>query len=58
MCVFLQVVVEGVADRRSSGDIAVDNIQIIDGLSAEDCKGVYNLTHTKNNTVVLFKTVM
>ncbi|XP_050925757.1 neuropilin-1a isoform X2 [Lates calcarifer] len=33
-----QVVVEGVADRRSSGHIAVDNIQIIDGLSAEDCK--------------------
>ncbi|XP_029309020.1 neuropilin-1a-like isoform X2 [Cottoperca gobio] len=33
-----QVVVEGVADRRSAGHIAVDNIQIIDGLSAEDCK--------------------
>uniref|UniRef100_A0A8C5I4J7 Neuropilin n=1 Tax=Gouania willdenowi TaxID=441366 RepID=A0A8C5I4J7_GOUWI len=34
-----QVVVEGVADRRSSGHIAVDNIQILDGLSAEDCRG-------------------
>ncbi|KAF3698572.1 Neuropilin-1a [Channa argus] len=33
-----QVVVEGVADWRSTGHIAVDNIQIIDGLSAEDCK--------------------
>ncbi|XP_044074894.1 neuropilin-1a-like isoform X2 [Siniperca chuatsi] len=33
-----QVVVEGVADRRSAGHIAVDNIQIIDGLDAEDCK--------------------
>ncbi|XP_026230575.1 neuropilin-1a-like isoform X2 [Anabas testudineus] len=33
-----QVVVEGVADRHSTGHIAVDNIQIIDGLSAEDCK--------------------
>ena len=32
---------EGVADRRSAGHIAVDNIQILDGLSAEDCKGVY-----------------
>ncbi|KAK9538461.1 hypothetical protein VZT92_003630 [Zoarces viviparus] len=32
-----QVVVEGVADRRSAGHTAVDNIQIIDGLNAEDC---------------------
>ncbi|XP_076600646.1 neuropilin-1a-like isoform X1 [Chaetodon auriga] len=36
-----QVVVEGVADRRSAGHIAVDNIQIMDGLQTEDCKGVY-----------------
>uniref|UniRef100_A0A8D0A8C2 Neuropilin n=1 Tax=Sander lucioperca TaxID=283035 RepID=A0A8D0A8C2_SANLU len=36
-----QVVVEGVADRHSAGHIAVDDIQIIDGLNAEDCKGVY-----------------
>ncbi|KAF3857868.1 hypothetical protein F7725_011069 [Dissostichus mawsoni] len=34
----LHVVVEGVAERRSTGHIAVDNIQIIDGLSMEDCK--------------------
>uniref|UniRef100_A0A8D0A646 Neuropilin n=1 Tax=Sander lucioperca TaxID=283035 RepID=A0A8D0A646_SANLU len=33
-----QVVVEGVADRHSAGHIAVDDIQIIDGLNAEDCK--------------------
>ncbi|KAM6989399.1 neuropilin-1a-like [Tautogolabrus adspersus] len=33
-----QVVVEGVADRRSAGHIAVDNIQILDGLSPEECK--------------------
>ncbi|XP_053294497.1 neuropilin-1a [Pleuronectes platessa] len=33
-----QVVVEGVADRHSSGHIAVDNIQILDGLNAKDCK--------------------
>ncbi|XP_026168978.1 neuropilin-1a-like isoform X2 [Mastacembelus armatus] len=33
-----QVVVEGVADRRSTGHIAVDNIQIMDGLGAKDCK--------------------
>uniref|UniRef100_A0AAQ5YLT8 Neuropilin n=1 Tax=Amphiprion ocellaris TaxID=80972 RepID=A0AAQ5YLT8_AMPOC len=34
-----QVVIEGVADRRSAGHIAVDNIQILDGLNAEDCRG-------------------
>ncbi|TKS79386.1 Neuropilin-1a [Collichthys lucidus] len=33
-----QVIVEAVADRHSSGHIAVDNIQIIDGLHAQDCK--------------------
>lgn len=34
---------EGVADRRSAGHIAVDNIQIMDGLGAEDCKGEYRI---------------
>ncbi|KAM6918528.1 neuropilin-1a-like [Xenentodon cancila] len=33
-----QVVVEGVADRRSTGHIAVDNIKIMDGVNVEDCK--------------------
>ncbi|KAM3866381.1 neuropilin-1a-like [Diretmus argenteus] len=33
-----QVVVEGVGDRRSTGHIAVDNIQILDGLDADECK--------------------
>uniref|UniRef100_A0A8D3A2A4 Neuropilin n=1 Tax=Scophthalmus maximus TaxID=52904 RepID=A0A8D3A2A4_SCOMX len=33
-----QVVVEGVADRHSTGHIAVDNIQIMDELDADDCK--------------------
>ncbi|XP_024864668.1 neuropilin-1a-like isoform X1 [Kryptolebias marmoratus] len=33
-----QVVVEGVADRRSSGLIAVDNIQVMDGLDIQDCR--------------------
>lgn len=32
-----QVVVEGVADRRSSGHIAVDNIQILDKVSRDEC---------------------
>uniref|UniRef100_A0A3B4G9Q7 Neuropilin n=1 Tax=Pundamilia nyererei TaxID=303518 RepID=A0A3B4G9Q7_9CICH len=35
-----QVVVEGIADRRSLGYIAVDNIQIMDGVRAEDCKAM------------------
>ncbi|KAF7644679.1 hypothetical protein LDENG_00217640 [Lucifuga dentata] len=33
-----QVVVEGVADRRSTAHIAVDNIQILDGLDTDECK--------------------
>ncbi|KAM3605223.1 uncharacterized protein V6R79_022465 [Siganus canaliculatus] len=33
-----QVVVEGVADKRSEGHIAVDDIQILDGVRPEDCK--------------------
>ncbi|MED6294119.1 hypothetical protein CHARACLAT_017745 [Characodon lateralis] len=33
-----QVVVEGVADRRTPGHIAVDDIQIVDGLNIQDCK--------------------
>uniref|UniRef100_A0A8P4GJ79 Neuropilin n=1 Tax=Dicentrarchus labrax TaxID=13489 RepID=A0A8P4GJ79_DICLA len=36
-----QVIVEGVADKRSAGHIAVDNIQILDGLHPEECKGMY-----------------
>uniref|UniRef100_A0A3Q3E7G4 Neuropilin n=1 Tax=Labrus bergylta TaxID=56723 RepID=A0A3Q3E7G4_9LABR len=38
-----QVVVEGVADRRSAGHIAVDNIQILDGLGPEECKAMDSL---------------
>uniref|UniRef100_A0A1A8IDN8 Neuropilin n=1 Tax=Nothobranchius kuhntae TaxID=321403 RepID=A0A1A8IDN8_NOTKU len=33
-----QVVVEGVADRRNPGHMAVDNIKIIDGLNLLDCR--------------------
>lgn len=33
-----QVVVEGIANRHSTGHIAVDSIQIMDGLNAEDCE--------------------
>ncbi|XP_061835052.1 neuropilin-1a-like isoform X1 [Nerophis lumbriciformis] len=33
-----RVVVEGVADRRSAGHIAVDDIQLLDGLNSDFCK--------------------
>lgn len=36
-----QVILEGVADKRSPGHIAVDNIQIMDGLAADECMGAY-----------------
>lgn len=36
-----QVTLEGVADRRGPVHIAVDNIQIMDGLAAEECTGAY-----------------
>uniref|UniRef100_A0A8C6M041 Neuropilin n=1 Tax=Nothobranchius furzeri TaxID=105023 RepID=A0A8C6M041_NOTFU len=39
-----QVVVEGVADRRNPGHMAVDNIKIIDGLNLLDCRAVDSLS--------------
>ncbi|XP_010789157.1 neuropilin-1a [Notothenia coriiceps] len=48
-----QVVVEGVAERRSAGHIAVDNIQIIDGLSMEDCKDPETPTSPPNEIFIL-----
>uniref|UniRef100_A0A087X328 Neuropilin n=1 Tax=Poecilia formosa TaxID=48698 RepID=A0A087X328_POEFO len=36
-----QVLVEGIADRRTTGHIAVDDIQIMDGLNIQDCKGLH-----------------
>uniref|UniRef100_A0A8D3A2B8 Neuropilin n=1 Tax=Scophthalmus maximus TaxID=52904 RepID=A0A8D3A2B8_SCOMX len=47
-----QVVVEGVADRHSTGHIAVDNIQIMDELDADDCKGAYDNIHA---VIITFK---
>lgn len=57
-CRCSQVIVEGVADRRSAGHIAVDNIQIMDGLHAEDCKGVYRVVMTHLVTLDLFLLVL
>ncbi|XP_030258618.1 neuropilin-1a-like isoform X3 [Sparus aurata] len=48
-----QVVVEGVADRRSAGHIAVDNIQIMDGLGAEDCKDPEAPTSPPTEIIIL-----
>nr|XP_057915330.1 neuropilin-1a isoform X2 [Doryrhamphus excisus] len=33
-----QVVIEGLVERKSWGDIAVDDIKVLNGLSAADCK--------------------
>lgn len=40
---FSQVLIEGVADRQGSGLIAVDNIQIMDGLNIQDCRSQFYL---------------
>uniref|UniRef100_A0A8D3A256 Neuropilin n=1 Tax=Scophthalmus maximus TaxID=52904 RepID=A0A8D3A256_SCOMX len=42
----------GVADRHSTGHIAVDNIQIMDELDADDCKGAYDNIHA---VIITFK---
>lgn len=34
-----KVVIEGLVDGKSWGDIAVDDIKVLDGLSMSDCKG-------------------
>uniref|UniRef100_A0A3Q3WRK0 Neuropilin n=1 Tax=Mola mola TaxID=94237 RepID=A0A3Q3WRK0_MOLML len=44
-----QVVVEAVADRRSAGNIAVDNIQILDELRAERCKAMDPFSEENND---------
>lgn len=36
---FLKVVIEGLVERNSWGDIAVDDIKVLNGLSMMDCKG-------------------
>lgn len=48
-----QVVVEGVVDRFSSGHIAVDNIQILDGLAPDDCKDPEMATASPNEIIIL-----
>lgn len=39
LCVFFKVVIEGLVERKSWGDIAVDDIKVLNGLSMVDCKG-------------------
>lgn len=33
------MVIEGIVEERRWGDIAVDDIKVLDGLSMQDCKG-------------------
>uniref|UniRef100_A0A8C1VQW6 Neuropilin n=1 Tax=Cyprinus carpio TaxID=7962 RepID=A0A8C1VQW6_CYPCA len=39
VCLYFQVVIESVVERKSWGDIAVDDIKILDNLNMADCKG-------------------
>uniref|UniRef100_A0A8C1R4K8 Neuropilin n=1 Tax=Cyprinus carpio TaxID=7962 RepID=A0A8C1R4K8_CYPCA len=39
VCHYFQVVIESVVERKSWGDIAVDDIKILDNLNMADCKG-------------------
>lgn len=36
---FFKVVIESLVDAKSWGDIAVDDIKVLSGLSMMDCKG-------------------
>uniref|UniRef100_H2LIV8 Neuropilin n=1 Tax=Oryzias latipes TaxID=8090 RepID=H2LIV8_ORYLA len=36
-----QVVIEGIVEEKRWGDIAVDDIKVLDGLSMQDCKGEF-----------------
>lgn len=38
---FFKVVIEGLVERKSWGDIAVDDIKVLNGLSIVDCKGEF-----------------
>uniref|UniRef100_A0AAR2JQN4 Neuropilin n=1 Tax=Pygocentrus nattereri TaxID=42514 RepID=A0AAR2JQN4_PYGNA len=54
-----QVVIEGVVERKSWGDIAVDDIKILDNLNMADCKGewAHNLLQSSDirSPVTCFK---
>lgn len=36
---FAKVVIESLVERKSWGDIAVDDIKVLDGITLPDCKG-------------------
>lgn len=39
LCFFFKVVIESLMDAKSWGDIAVDDIKVLNGLSMTECKG-------------------
>lgn len=45
---FFKVVLESLVERKSWGDIAVDDIKVLDGLSMVDCKGKAFSFHSFN----------
>lgn len=51
LCAFFKVVIEGLVERKSWGDIAVDDIKVLNGLSMMDCKGEAFSVHSYNASV-------
>lgn len=45
---FFKVVIEGLVDGKSWGDIAVDDIKVLNGLSMADCRGEAFNVHKYN----------
>lgn len=48
---FSKVVIEGLVERKSWGDIAVDDIKVLNGLSMTDCKGEAFSGHSYNASI-------
>lgn len=54
---YFKVVIEGLVERKSWGDIAVDDIKVLNGLSMTDCKGEAFSGHSYNASIHSFMTV-
>ena len=48
----LQVVIEGLVERKSWGDIAVDDIKILDGISMAECHGTSGVSESASEWVI------
>lgn len=52
-CAFFKVVIESLVDEKSWGDIAVDDIKVLNGIIMMDCKGKA-LSFHNSNACILF----